>query len=142
MGTLSEFSERSELIGWIPGNESFDTGAVAEEMTRLNKENAQLTSEISTLQSQLASQAKKAGKPVTAKKPSRSPEDIVILLRAYLDIQGPRGYGAKKPISYAQADESLSFSSGTTKKYLAKALVNTELVISQQGDSVVELRHT
>ncbi len=35
--TMSEFSRRDDLVGWIPGSEAFDTGAVAEEIARLAK---------------------------------------------------------------------------------------------------------
>ncbi|MEA2204521.1 MAG: hypothetical protein QOE77_1297 [Blastocatellia bacterium] len=42
METMSEFSRRDDLIGWIPGSEEVNTGAVAEEIARLGKENAEL----------------------------------------------------------------------------------------------------
>lgn len=32
METMADFSSREELIGWIPGNETVNTGAVAEEI--------------------------------------------------------------------------------------------------------------
>jgi hypothetical protein len=38
--TLSEFSRRDDLIGWIPGDQAVNGGAVAEEIARLGKENA------------------------------------------------------------------------------------------------------
>ena len=44
--TLAEFSLRDDLIGWVPGDESVNTGAVAEEMARLVKENTQLREQI------------------------------------------------------------------------------------------------
>lgn len=51
METMAEFSRREELIGWIPGNEGINTGAVAEEIARLIKENAQLKEQMATSQS-------------------------------------------------------------------------------------------
>ena len=50
MTTLSEFIRREDLVGWIPGNQDVDTGALAEEIARLGKENA-------TLREQLAAKA-------------------------------------------------------------------------------------
>jgi Domain of unknown function (DUF4062) len=38
--TLSEFSRRDDLIGWVPGDQAVNGGAVAEEIARLGKENA------------------------------------------------------------------------------------------------------
>jgi hypothetical protein len=40
--TLSEFSRRTDLVGWIPGSNRVDSGALAEEIARLGKENASL----------------------------------------------------------------------------------------------------
>jgi len=48
--TLSEFSRREELIGWIPGNQAVNT----EELARLAKENSELREQVSNLSSQLA----------------------------------------------------------------------------------------
>ena len=47
--TMSEFSRREDLMGWIPGSESVNTGAVAEEMARLAKENAELRQQVATM---------------------------------------------------------------------------------------------
>ena len=52
--TLSEFSRREELIGWIPGNQAVNTGELAEELARLAKENSELREQINNLSSQLA----------------------------------------------------------------------------------------
>jgi hypothetical protein len=40
--TLSDFSDRKELIGWVRGNKAIDNGVIAEEIARLAKENAEL----------------------------------------------------------------------------------------------------
>jgi Domain of unknown function (DUF4062) len=45
--TLSDFSRRDELVGWIPGDQSVNSGAVAEEIARLGKENAMLRDRLS-----------------------------------------------------------------------------------------------
>ena len=45
--TMAEFSLRPELIGWIPGDEAVNGGAVAEEIARLTKENASLRDQVS-----------------------------------------------------------------------------------------------
>jgi Domain of unknown function (DUF4062) len=50
--TLAEFSRREELIGWIPGNEVVNTGALAEEIARLTKENAMLREQLEKVQKQ------------------------------------------------------------------------------------------
>lgn len=52
--TLSEFSRREELIGWIPGNQAVNTGELAEELARLAKENSELRERINNLLPQLA----------------------------------------------------------------------------------------
>jgi len=46
METMADFSRREDLKGWIPGDEAFNTGAVAEEIARLGKENAELRTEL------------------------------------------------------------------------------------------------
>jgi hypothetical protein len=45
--TLAEFSRDDLLAGWIPGNQTVDTGAVAEELARLTKENSDLRRQLS-----------------------------------------------------------------------------------------------
>lgn len=47
METMADFSSREELIGWIPGNEAINTGAIAEELANLVKENNELREKIS-----------------------------------------------------------------------------------------------
>ncbi|MEP6894573.1 MAG: DUF4062 domain-containing protein [Chloroflexota bacterium] len=47
METMADFNNREELIGWIPGNETIDTGTVAEEMAGLIKENNELKAKLS-----------------------------------------------------------------------------------------------
>ena len=47
--TLSDFARRDDLVGWVPGNEAVNTGALAEEIARLAKENASLREQISKL---------------------------------------------------------------------------------------------
>lgn len=49
--TLSEFSNRTDLIGWIPGNEAINSGAIAEEIARLAKENTDLQLQIKNFSS-------------------------------------------------------------------------------------------
>lgn len=46
--TLSDFSYRKELTGWIRGNNSVDTGLLAEEIARLTNENSELRKKINT----------------------------------------------------------------------------------------------
>jgi hypothetical protein len=48
--TLSEFSRREELIGWIPGNQAVNT----EELARLAEENSELRKQVNDLLFQLA----------------------------------------------------------------------------------------
>ena len=45
--TLSEFARRDDLVGWIPADQAVNTGALAEEIARLAKENASLREQIS-----------------------------------------------------------------------------------------------
>jgi hypothetical protein len=52
--TLSEFSRREQLIGWIPGNQAVNTGELAEELARLAKENSELREQVNNLSSQLS----------------------------------------------------------------------------------------
>jgi hypothetical protein len=52
--TLSEFSRREELIGWISGNQAVNTGELAEELARLAKENSELREQVNNLSSQLS----------------------------------------------------------------------------------------
>lgn len=49
METLAEFDRREDLVGWIPGSESINTGALAEEIARLGKENAELRDQLAKL---------------------------------------------------------------------------------------------
>lgn len=44
---MSEFNSREDLVGWIPGSETINTGAVAEEIARLAKQNAELQEKLS-----------------------------------------------------------------------------------------------
>jgi len=45
--TLSEFERRTDLVGWISGNEAIDSGAIVEEIARLTKENSELRAQLS-----------------------------------------------------------------------------------------------
>ena len=47
--TIAKFSSRSELVGWIPASEAVNTGALAEEIARLAKENAELREQVAKL---------------------------------------------------------------------------------------------
>jgi hypothetical protein len=42
MQTLSDFDQRTDLVGWIPGSEATNSGEIAEQLARLTKENAEL----------------------------------------------------------------------------------------------------
>lgn len=44
--TMSEFSRRENLIGWVRSNEDIDTGNLAEELARLTKENSILRGQV------------------------------------------------------------------------------------------------
>jgi hypothetical protein len=44
--TLSEFSYRKDLMGWIRGDNSINTGFLAEEIANLTKENSELRSKL------------------------------------------------------------------------------------------------
>ncbi len=44
--TLSDFSYRKDLIGWIRGDNSINTGFLAEEIARLTKENSELRNKV------------------------------------------------------------------------------------------------
>lgn len=48
--TLNEFSRRSDLVGWVPGDQLVDSGAVAEELARSAKENAELRQRVNELE--------------------------------------------------------------------------------------------
>ncbi|HEU4881175.1 MAG TPA: DUF4062 domain-containing protein, partial [Longimicrobium sp.] len=39
---MSEFNRRSDLIGWIPGDQAVSAGLIAEELARVTKENGEL----------------------------------------------------------------------------------------------------
>jgi hypothetical protein len=45
--TIADFTNRPDLVGWIPGNETVNTGAVAEELAKLTKENSELRERVS-----------------------------------------------------------------------------------------------
>lgn len=47
--TISEFSRRHDLVGWVPGNLQVDTSNMAEELARLGKENSKLLEELTIL---------------------------------------------------------------------------------------------
>ncbi len=45
--SMSDFSRRDELVGWISGSEAVNGGALAEQLARLTKENAELREQLS-----------------------------------------------------------------------------------------------
>jgi len=47
--TVSEFSRRDDVVGWVPANEVVNASAVAEEIARLAKENATLREQVKVL---------------------------------------------------------------------------------------------
>lgn len=47
--TLSEFSYRKELVGWVRGGNTVNTGILAEEIARLTKENSELRNQVAKL---------------------------------------------------------------------------------------------
>jgi len=49
METMADFSNREELIGWIPGNEAVNASVIADELARLAKENADLREKINNV---------------------------------------------------------------------------------------------
>jgi len=49
--TLADFNNRTELTGWIPGNETINLGSVVEEIARLTKENSLLSEKIASMAS-------------------------------------------------------------------------------------------
>lgn len=49
METMAELSLRDDLVGWIPGDERINAGALAEEIARLGKENAALRERLASL---------------------------------------------------------------------------------------------
>ncbi len=49
---LAEFSNRKEIIGWIPGDQAVDSVAVTDEITRLIKENTELREQINILENE------------------------------------------------------------------------------------------
>lgn len=53
--SLSRFSKREELIGWVRGDQAVDSGLLAEELARLGKENSDLRVEIQNLKSSIGS---------------------------------------------------------------------------------------
>jgi hypothetical protein len=55
--TMAEFERRTELVGWIPGSQTVNSGALAEQMAGLLKEN-------STLREQLAQKAARPEEPI------------------------------------------------------------------------------
>jgi hypothetical protein len=44
--TLNKFSDRPNVVGWVPGNEAVNTGPALEEIARLMKENAALREQL------------------------------------------------------------------------------------------------
>lgn len=49
--SLSKFAKRDELIGWVRGDQAVNSGALAEELARLGKENGELRNEVERLRS-------------------------------------------------------------------------------------------
>ncbi|MCC5613168.1 DUF4062 domain-containing protein [Nostoc sp. CHAB 5834] len=46
LSTLSDFAQRPELIGWVPGNEATNSGEIAEQLAKLVKENNELRAKL------------------------------------------------------------------------------------------------
>lgn len=131
--TLSDYSERNELIGWIPGNESVDTGKLAEEIARLNKN-------IADLQKRNLELTKKIDVQKVVKQ-QVADSDAIIMLRAYINTtRSQYDHLYTKVINYTQADKSLSFPEGTSKRCFEKALSGTVYVVLSRGENTVEIR--
>lgn len=130
--TLSEYSERGELVGWIPGNESVDTGTLAEEIARLNKENLDLREQVSGLIKDNSSNDTHQ---------SINDSDATILLRSYINnSRSSHDHLYTKVISFTQADKALGFSEGTSKRCFSQALSKTVYVVTSLGEDIAEIR--
>lgn len=131
--TLSEYSERGDLVGWIPGNEAVDAGVFAEEIARLNKENADLRTQIAKLSNKVSS-VNDTLQPI-------KDSDAVILLRGYINnVRSKYDHLYSKIINFIQADKALGFPEGTSKRCFEKALSGTVYVIRERGDNSVEIK--
>jgi uncharacterized protein YjbI with pentapeptide repeats len=54
--TLNKFSDRPDVVGWVPGNEAINTGPAIEEFARLTKENTELRQQLASLSTAATSQ--------------------------------------------------------------------------------------
>ncbi|MEB3121066.1 MAG: DUF4062 domain-containing protein [Snowella sp.] len=52
METLSRFNNREDLKGWIPGDQSINTGKLIEQLANLGNENAELKEKLATLKTE------------------------------------------------------------------------------------------
>src|SRR5262249_34736131 len=54
--TLNKFSDRPDVVGWVPGNEAVNIGPALEEIARLTKENTELRQQLASLSTAATSQ--------------------------------------------------------------------------------------
>lgn len=97
---MSEFSYNENLVGWIPGNEAINTGALAEEILRLTKENAELREQIAKIDNTSVFNGKEEGEfQYVFEKLNR---DLKIPVNVYENIYDNNGNydGSKEVKSY------------------------------------------
>ncbi|WP_076924658.1 DUF4062 domain-containing protein [Pseudoalteromonas sp. EB27] len=90
--SLPEIAATRELDGWISGAEVPDTKSLVDEITRLTKENRDLTNEMSSLQDKL--------KKAPSSKENSSNEELAIILKS-IEIDFPKAMEQPKMNLYA-----------------------------------------
>ena len=81
LGSLPEIAATRELDGWISGAEVPDTKSLVDEITRLTKENRELTNEMGSLQDKL--------KNAPSSKEDSSNEELALILKS-IEIDFPK----------------------------------------------------
>jgi Domain of unknown function (DUF4062) len=96
--TLSDFSRRDALVGWVQGNQAANTGALAEEIARLGKENASLREQLSKFGTEPNAHNALSGEYI----------DFLKLVLDNSDLQLLRKHGPKLKLTEEQTERKLA----------------------------------
>lgn len=132
--TLNEYSQRDNLVGWIPGGQVVDTTELGEEIARLTRINAQLVGE-------------KEERDELLKRIRVEPEetqsvldenDIEILLKQH--INSKRVNSQEFALSYQEVDQELGLETGMGKKLLGTVAKASGYRVIREGATLISLQ--
>lgn len=131
METLNEYSQRDNLVGWIPGSELSDVTELAEEIRKLAKENTQLVKERDELRKRIVMDLGKAQSALDE-------NDIKILLKQRIDTKSE--HHKEFALAYQETDQELGLVTGTSKEFLATVAQSSGYRVVSEGASLISLQ--